>query len=95
MVTHIVIFTWLPDTAPAQVDDLRRALDRLAAEMSGLVTIRHGPDLRFRDGNGDYALIATFPDRAGWDAYQADPRHKAFVRDCVLPIQASRVAIQL
>ena len=94
MVTHIVIFTWVPGTSVEQVGALTDALDQLAAAFAGLATIRHGPDLRFRDGNGDYALVATFRDREGWDAYQADARHKAFVRDHVTPIQASRVAIQ-
>ena len=95
MVTHVVIFTWTAGTTPDRVDDLGRALDQLAVEMSGSAKISHGPDLRFRAGNGDYALIATFADRAGWDGYQADPRHKAVVRDFVTPIQASRLTIQL
>ena len=94
MVTHTVVFTWVVGTTSEQVDRLRQALDRLAADLSDIVTIRHGPDLRFREGNGDYALVATFVDRAAWDAYQAHPKHKAFVRDVVTPIQASRVAIQ-
>ena len=94
MVTHAVIFTWIAGTTAEQVAGLRQALDQLAVELSDLVAIRHGPDLRFRDGNGDYALVATFADRAGWAAYQAHPRHKAFVRDFVTPLQASRVAIQ-
>ena len=94
MVTHVVIFSWVAGTTTERVTSLARALDGLAAELSDLVTIKHGPDLRFRDGNGDYALVATFADRAGWDAYQADVRHKDFVRDFVTPIQASRLAIQ-
>lgn len=93
MVTHVVIFTWIVGTTGDQVADLQRALDQLAADLG--VAIRHGPDLRFREGNGDYGLVATFPDRQGWDAYQADPRHKAFVRDHVAPIQSARVTIQL
>ncbi|WP_374943775.1 Dabb family protein [Sphingomonas sp.] len=94
MVTHIVIFTWVAGTTADRVESLARALDRLAAELSDLVAIRHGRDLGIREGNGDYALVATFADRAGWDAYQADPRHKAFVRDFVAPIQAARLTIQ-
>ena len=94
MVTHTVVFTWIVGTTAAQVDHLRQALDNLAAELSAIVTIHHGPDLHFREGNGDYALVATFADRAGWDAYQAHPKHQAFVRDVVTPLQASRVAIQ-
>ena len=53
-----------------------------------------GAILLFRQGNGDYALVATFADKAGWDDYQADPAHKAFVRDFVTPMQASRLTIQ-
>ena len=94
MVTHAVIFTWNPGVTAEQVDELRQALDRLAGEVAQIASIRHGPDLRFRDGNGDYALVASFADRAGWDAYQVHPKHKAFVRDFVTPLQASRVAIQ-
>jgi hypothetical protein len=66
----------------------------LSSAMSGLAAIQHGPDLHYRAGNGDYALVATFADRAGWDAYQVHPKHKAFVRDEVTPILASRTTIQ-
>lgn len=93
MVTHIVIFTWIPGVTAQQVDQLRLALDRLAADMPANIT--HGPDLGFRDTGGDYALVASFADRAAWDAYQADPRHKAVVRDFVTPIQASRLTAQI
>lgn len=94
MVTHIVIFTWTAAATPEQIQDLGRAFDRLATDFADSATIRHGPDLGYREINGDYALIATFADRAGWDAYQADPRHKAVVRDFVAPIQAARLTVQ-
>lgn len=95
MVTHIVIFTWLPGTTPQQVDGVRSALDALAVQLADSVAITHGADLRFRSTGGDYVLVATFPDRAGWDAYQADPRHQAVVRDVITPIQASRLTAQI
>jgi predicted NAD/FAD-binding protein len=94
VVTHVVIFTWIAEATEAQIADLGEALNRLTTELSDLVTISHGRDLRFRDGNGDYALVATFVDRAAWIAYQAHPSHKAFVRDFVTPLQASRLTIQ-
>jgi hypothetical protein len=94
MVTHIVIFTWIPGVSDAQVAAFGEALDNLAMLRSDITQIRHGRDLSFREGNGDYALVATFKDKAGWDEYQADPAHKAFVRDYVTPIQASRLTIQ-
>lgn len=94
MVTHIVIFSWIPGVSGEQVAAFGRAFDRVAANLHDLALFRHGPDLAIRQGNGDYALVATFADRAGWDAYQAHPEHKAFVRDFVTPIQASRLTIQ-
>jgi Stress responsive A/B Barrel Domain len=94
MVRHIVIFTWRDGVSGEQVEALRQALDTMASELKDLVVILHGPDLRFRDGNGDYALVATFADKVNWDAYQAHPVHKAFVRDCVTPLLASRQTIQ-
>lgn len=94
MVTHVVIFSWVDGVTSEQVARFRQALDQAALELEEVAVIRHGPDLRFRDGNGDYALVATFASRARWDAYQSHPVHKAFVRDFVTPLQASRVAIQ-
>lgn len=94
MFTHIVIFSLLPGASDGQVTAFGEALDQLAALRSDIATIRHGRDLACRGGNGDYAFVATFADKAGWDDYQADPAHKAFVRDFVTPIQASRLTIQ-
>jgi hypothetical protein len=92
MVTHVVIFQWVSGVIDEQVASLAEGLTRLATELG--TTIHHGRDLAFREGNGDYALVATFADQAAWRAYQADPRHQAFVRDFVTPIQASRLTIQ-
>jgi hypothetical protein len=94
MVTHIVIFTWIAGVNGVQVEEFRQALNQLALEMREIAVMRHGSDLHFRGTNGDYALLATFADKASWDTYQAHPSHKAFVRDFVTPLQASRVAIQ-
>jgi hypothetical protein len=94
MLSHIVIFKWIAGTTPEQVESLGRAFDQLAVDFSDTAAITHGPDLRIRDHNGDYALIGVFADRAAWDAYQVDLRHKAVVRDFVTPIQASRLTVQ-
>ena len=94
MVRHVVIFKWIDAVTGEQVEGFKHALDEVAAQLRDLTVIQHGPDLQFRGGNGDYGLVATFSDRAAWDTYQAHPVHKAFVRDFVTPIQASRLTIQ-
>ncbi len=93
MITHIVIFSWKPGVTQDQVSSFGQALSQMAAELAPMVVIYHGSNLAFRDGNGDYALMATFPNKDGWDAYQAHATHKAFVRDFVTPL-AARLAIQ-
>lgn len=94
MVTHVVIFTWIPDAPVERIVAMKAALDQLSSELPTLVSLRHGSDVRWRDGNGDYAIVAKFADHAAWKAYQADPRHKKFVEDFVLPVQAARLTIQ-
>ena len=94
MVTHIVVFYWTAGVSSEQVDRFRQALDLMASEVKAVAAIRHGPDLHFRDGNGDYALVASFSSRADWDTYQSHPAHKALLRDFVTPMQDRRVAIQ-
>ncbi len=94
MLTHVVIFTWAAGVTGEQVDAFRKALDEMASNLASSAAIRHGVDLHFRDGNGDYALVAAFPDKTAWQAYQADPAHKTFVSEFVAPLVASRVSIQ-
>jgi len=94
MVSHVVIFTWIEGVTPAQVAAFSEALSALADKLPHLATIIHGPDLAFRKGNGDYALVATFADKESWVAYQSHPLHTAFVADFVAPLQASRLTIQ-
>ncbi len=92
--THVVLFTWLAGVTAQQVGALREALDRMAEELAHLTTLRHGPDLGIRHGNADYALVATYADKAAWDNYQMHPAHKAFVRDFITPLLAMRVTAQ-
>lgn len=96
MITHIVLFKWRSGVNAEQCAAFAAALDALYAEMDGPVDVKHGCDLGYRaSGNSDYALIARFTDRAAWDAYQADPRHRAFIETMVAPIVENRAAIQI
>ena len=94
MITHVVIFTWLATATDTQINHLHVALDHMAGELASFVTISHGPDLKLRDGNGDYALVARFATTDDWHRYQADPQHKHVVETYIAPIQAARLTIQ-
>lgn len=95
MIVHTVIFTWNEGVTDAQVSDLSAALERLRTDVGMIRSLQHGPDLRLREGAGDYVLVATFDDEAAWRDYQAHPSHKAFVADHVAPLQLRRTAAQI
>jgi hypothetical protein len=90
----MVLFRWT-DTATA--DQKQRVEIELARLPSLVPTIREyvfGPDLGINEGNYDFAVSAAFDDRAGYLAYRDNPDHRAMIRDHILPISASRVAVQ-
>lgn len=94
MVTHIVLFSWKAGVTDEQIEAFGRELELMTTKVSFIASLQHGRDLRFREGNADYVLIGTFNDQTAWADYQADPVHKAFLRDYVAPIMASRSTIQ-
>ena len=95
MIRHLVVFTFRPGTTAEQVDELARRL----RELPGLIpTIRRyelGTDLRLRDGNADFAVVAEFDDVDGFLTYSEHPAHQAVIAECIRPIVASRLAVQL
>ena len=95
MVLHIVLFKWKPGVTKAQIDALDAAMAKLSPAIPELKALHWGSDVRFREGNADWALAALFDDQAGWHAYQVHPEHQAIVRDIVGPILESRTAIQM
>lgn len=95
MLLHIVIFEWKAGTSAEQIEAVGRGIDRLGSEIADVTSLRHGPDLRIREGNGDYALCAGFADEAAWRRYQAHPAHQTFVRDVVAPLRVGGLSIQI
>lgn len=74
MLTHIVSFKYRADVA----DDVRRDhRERLAGlrTLDGVLDLKVGADIVRSARSFDTGLVVTFRDRAGLDAYAADPRH--------------------
>lgn len=95
MIVHIVVFTWKDGVTSTDVDALRAAIDAMLPQLGDVQSFRHGPDLKIRPGNGDYALVATFADEEAWRGYQNHPAHKALVTDVVAPLRKGSVATQI
>lgn len=96
MILHIVMFNWKEDVSKEEVDRVNEAAAQLPEKIPSIKGLQCGSDLGFRTGNSSWGLMALFQDRAGWQAYQDHPAHKALVSDFVAPLRVGgRQAIQI
>lgn len=74
MLTHLVCFKYKPDVSDEVRADHRSRLQNLVG-LPGIVNLKVGADLVHSPRSYDTGLVVTFHDRAGLEAYQADPAH--------------------
>jgi len=80
-ITHVVTFTFKPDTAAEALAKLSEAFEALAALIGGIESFRHGQDIGVRDDNADYAVAAVFTDEDAFAAYSTASEHLKLVSD--------------
>lgn len=91
---HVVAWRLTTDDPHARAEQAQRIADELgslAGVVPSLLAVSVGPDL-VGEGNWDVALVADFADRAGLDAYQAHPAHRA-AGDYIRSVVSDRVAV--
>jgi hypothetical protein len=85
MFTHCVFF-WLKDglsaAERAEFEEKGRALASLPSVVTGTFGTPAATDRPVIDRSYSYGLMVVFKDEAGHDAYQVDPVHDAFRKDC-------------
>ncbi|WP_066521607.1 Dabb family protein [Curtobacterium ammoniigenes] len=93
MITHVVIWTLRPEiereAALDRITSLLTELDGVVESLRSIRTVRNIPDV---EHNGDIAVIATFDDVDGLEAYQVHPRHQEAAAE-IRSLVASRAAI--
>ena len=72
MLTHIVLFK-LKDRAV--IDEARERLAALDSQIDELRSLEVGIDVVQGERSFDIALVATFDDLAGLEAYRVHPKH--------------------
>jgi hypothetical protein len=81
LVKHIVFWRLKPEahgqTAAENARAIKEKLEALRGRVPGLLKIEVGLDFSRTDNSCDLALYSEFESRAGLDAYQAHPDHKA------------------
>jgi hypothetical protein len=95
MIMHTVSFTWRPEATDDQVRALTKELATMPSKIPALRSYHFGPDLRLRDGNADFAVVAVVADEAGVRGYLDHPDHVHLVETFVKPIVATRSAAQI
>lgn len=94
MFRHIVLLTLKDDTTEAQ---RRQLLDGLATLPASIPTIRrysYGVDAGINDGNSHIVAVGDFDDVEGYLVYRDHPAHRQVVERHILPVLASRAAVQ-
>jgi hypothetical protein len=94
MIVHTVLFRWKPEATAEQRQRVSTELGRLPSLAPTLRSFAFGSDLGVNEGNFDFGLSATFDDIDGYLAYRDNPEHRAMIRDHIVPIAESRVAVQ-
>ena len=91
---HVVTFTFTPDVPAATLTALGESLDALSAAAAGIESYRHGPDLRVRPGNADYAVSAVFTDHDSLTAYMTSPEHQRIITELIVPHLRDKSSVQ-
>jgi hypothetical protein len=94
MFHHVALFRWQPGTTAEETDRIAPALRALAGTLEGLRSYECGPGLGLAPTSYDFGVLATFDDKAGWDAYMADAEHDRIRAELITPIVAERAGIQ-
>jgi hypothetical protein len=102
---HVALFTWRPGTGAQDVADAGRVLTKLCEGTPGLVGYDMGSDLGLVSGKfgtemglqsekADYCVVMSFDSAESWHAYNADPAHRATVRESIGRLAARRISVQ-
>jgi uncharacterized protein (DUF1330 family) len=80
MITHVVTIRWAENVSERDIATYGSALDKLATTSGRMLDLRHGRNLRLKDGGSDYAVLIEFPDEARCTAFYSDSDHIALGR---------------
>ncbi|OIH94584.1 Dabb family protein [Curtobacterium sp. MCBA15_001] len=78
MIHHVVSWGLRPELDRTDtIDEIRSLLTGLVGVVSSIRSLEVVENVAYPDKNHDVAVVATFDDLAGLDAYQVHPEHQA------------------
>jgi hypothetical protein len=95
MFRHVVLLSWTDSATAEQRHAVLDALNGLPAQIPEIRSYCVGADAGdAAQGNADLAVVADFDDVNGYFVYRDHPVHKDVIARLILPILASRAAVQ-
>lgn len=94
MLRHVVLFEWRGDATDAERAAVAEGLRALPELIPQIQRYEFGADSGMADGNFDFALVADFESKAGYDAYRVHPEHVRVLQETVGPAISARAAVQ-
>ncbi|MCJ1713547.1 Dabb family protein [Curtobacterium sp. VKM Ac-2922] len=93
MIHHVVSWGLRPELDRADtIAQIRSLLTGLVGVVPSIRTLQVVDNVAYPDKNHDVAVVATFDDLAGLDAYQVHPEHQAAAAE-IRGLVKSRAAI--
>jgi hypothetical protein len=94
MIRNVVLVKLAPGQDPAAVAQAQQAF--LDLDCPGTLSYAIGDDLRLRDGNWSFAIVADFADEEAYRTYDLDEAHNR-ARASLLPMteQIARVQFEM
>ena len=94
MFHHVALLTFKEGTTTEQVAALEAGLGALPQQIDALIGYRFGSDVGITAGAWDYAVVADFTDRAGYETYRDHPAHVEVLTHLTGPVTASIARVQ-
>lgn len=93
-IRHVVLMQFKPDTDPADVEKLTKALRALPGQIPEIAGYLVGPDIGLADDNWDFSVTADFTSIENFEIYRDHPTHLTVIRELIAPHIERRAAAQ-
>ncbi|GAA0406134.1 hypothetical protein GCM10009530_67900 [Microbispora corallina] len=94
MFRHVVLLNWVEDATEEQKAEVAERLSGLPAAIPELRRYELGADAGLNQGNFSFAVVADFDSQEDYVVYRDHPVHRAIIEESIVPILASRAAVQ-
>jgi len=95
VIQHIVLLKWKPTTTEEDVAAAFEQARRLPVEIDGVLQVTLGRNRGPADHGYTHALIVQLSDESRLSAYLDHPVRRRYVEDCLAPLEAERIEVDV